>query len=91
MNAPRSYDQHADEINAAIAALIMLGDSFTNFEGNNALREANNSTSLAWLMMMGYVIGAGERRTPKTYQGIKQVVQEPLSKVSPMGLRYLSL
>ena len=87
----KSYNQHADEINAAIATLLMLGDSFTNFEGSNALREANNSTSLTWLMLMGYVIGAGERRTPKTYQGIKQVVLEPLTKVSLLGLRYLSL
>jgi len=87
----KSYNQHADEINAAIATLLMLGDSFTNFEGSNALREANNRTSLTWLMLMGYVIGAGERRTPKTYQGIKQVIQEPLTKVSLSGLRYLSL
>lgn len=88
----KPYAKHAAELNAAIATLIMLGDSFTNFEGDHALREANNSTSLAWLMMMmGYVVGAGDRRTPKTYQGIKQVVQEPLTKVSPLGLRYLSL
>lgn len=87
----KPYAKHADEVNAAIAILIMQGDSFTSWEGTVALKEANNSTSLSWLEMMGYVVGAGGRYSARGYKGIRHGTVEQTLKVSLLGLRYLSL